>query len=168
MPSPERVHPAVPCLLAWLVPGAGHLRIGRHWPATFVAATVLGLFVSGMALAGFENVSHVRHEWYFALHVLAGLPTLAADLLTADVVPTERLPHRTVGELYTAMAGLLNLVAVADVWARCSQGDPEERRARADAAAAPPGTAADLVAPPAPSPAPSPPSPPAEDSGARG
>lgn len=148
MSDAGRVPPAVPCLLAWLVPGAGHLRIGRRWPALFVAATVYGLFLSGMALAGFENVSHERHPWYFGLHVLAGLPTLAADLLTRGVVVTEPLSHRTVGELYTAMAGLLNLVAVADVWARCDQGDPEDRRA-AHAAAAPAATplgARDLVA----------------------
>jgi len=155
MPAPERVSPAIPCLLAWLVPGAGHLRIGRRWPAVFVASTVLVLFVSGMALAGFENVSRARHPWWFALQAFAGLPTLAADLLTAEVKLTEYLPHRSVGELYTAMAGLLNLVAVADVWARCGHGDPEARRA-APPYEGKPVEARDLVAPPG------------EDAGARG
>ena len=155
MSAPERMSPVIPCLLAWLVPGAGHLRIGRRWPALFVAATVLVLFVAGMALAGFENVSRVRHPWWFALQAFAGLPALAADLLTADVTPTEYLPHRSVGELYTAMAGLLNLVALADVWARCEHGDPESRRA-APQPEEKPVEARDLVAPPG------------EDAGARG
>lgn len=148
MASDARRGPLGPCLAAWLVPGAGHALIGRTVPALFVAATVLGLFVGGMALAGFENVSHVRHPWYFAIQALAGVPAAVADLLTADVTLTELHRHRSVGELYTAMAGLLNLVAVADVWARSTVGDPEARAddaAGAAAAAAP--SARDLVAP---------------------
>jgi hypothetical protein len=116
--------PVLPVLLAWLVPGAGHFAIGRPWPGIFVAAATLPLFVGGMALAGWLNVSPERHPWYFAAHAFIGLPTGIATLLTRTSVPTEPLAYRSAGELYTAMAGLLNLVAIADVWARCRHGDP--------------------------------------------
>ena len=33
-------------------------------------------------------------------------------------------PSATVGTLYSAVAGLLNLMAIADVWARTTRGDP--------------------------------------------
>ncbi len=128
----EPPRPGLAVLLAWLVPGGGHLFIRRPWPALFVAGAVLPLFVLGMHLAGYENVSPVRHSWYFGLQSLAALPTAFATLLTEDVVITRHLPHRSVGVLYTAVAGLLNLMAIADVWARCRRGDPADETATPD------------------------------------
>lgn len=114
-------------LLAWLLPGAGHLAIGRRAPGAVFALAIIPLFAAGLALAGFENVSWERHPWLFALQVLAGAPAGLAALLTKSTVLTDPLPHRSVGDLFTCAAGLLNLVAIADVWARCTAGDPETR-----------------------------------------
>jgi hypothetical protein len=127
MADAERPNPVLPLLLAWLVPGGGHLWLRRPWPALFVATAVLALYAAGMALAHFANVSPERHPYYFAIHSLAAGPTALAALLTQGVQVLEHRPHRSVGELYTAVACLLNLVAVADVWARCRRGDPVAR-----------------------------------------
>lgn len=127
MDATPRRNPVLPLVAAWLVPGAGHFVIGRPWPGVFVAAAVLPVFGAGMALSGFENVHWDRHPWMFGLQVLTGLPAGIGALATRDHVPTEHFRHDTVGDLYTCVAGLLNLVAIADVWARCAAGDPEER-----------------------------------------
>jgi hypothetical protein len=140
-PVPAR-SPVVPAIVAWLVPGAGHALIGRRWPAVFIALGTWPLLVGGLALSGFENVSWDRHPWLFALQGLTGLPAVAAALLTKGVVPPEFHEHHTVGDLFTCVAGLLNVVAIADVWARCVHGDPEERLARAEVR---PRSAEDLV-----------------------
>src|SRR5688572_10265884 len=96
----DRPHPFVPVLLAWLVPGAGHLKIGRLWPGVFVFAAILPLYAAGMALAGFENVSWVRHPIYFwCVHIFGGVLTAVAAFFTQHVVPGERLPHQSTGEL---------------------------------------------------------------------
>jgi hypothetical protein len=155
MAAGERPSPFVPVLLAWLVPGAGHLRIGRLWPGVFVFTAILPLYVGGMALTGYENVSWERHPIYFwAVHVFGGSLTGAAAFLTRHVEPREAMPDRTVGELFTAVACLLNVIAVADVWSRCSRGDPETRaRAREEA---PPDSADAPPAPPPAAPAPAP------------
>ncbi len=127
--------------LAWLVPGAGHLKIGKLWPGVFVFAAVLPLYVGGMALAGFENVSWERHPiWFYAVHVFGGALTAAAAGLTRHVQLAEKFPDQNVGVLFTAVACLLNLIAVSDVWSRCSRGDPESR-AKTSAAEAPPPAA---------------------------
>lgn len=144
MQEPERPHPLVPVLLAWLIPGAGHLKLGRKWPALFIAAAVLPLYFFGMVLTDFENVSLERHPWYFALHAWSGLPTAFATLLTRGREVTQHMPHASVGTLYTAVASLLNLMAMADCWARCKRGDPEAMAERARAIGA-----SDLVSPPA-------------------
>ncbi len=105
--------------------------LGRAWPALWVFAGVLPLFLLGMHLTGYEIVSPVRHPWYFATHVWMGLPSGFAALLTTETVLTEPLPFQEAGRLYTAVAGMLNLMAIADVWARCKRGDPETRPAPA-------------------------------------
>lgn len=113
-----------PVILAWLVPGAGHFAIGRRWPGIFVAGSILPLFFGGMWLAGFVNVNPQAHPWMFGAQVFAGGPALAAAALTTDTVISRFHPYQSAGELYTAIAGLLNLVAIADVIARCAHGDP--------------------------------------------
>lgn len=118
-----------PVILAWLIPGAGHFAIGRRWPGIFVAAAILPLFFGGMALAGFVNVNPGLHPWMFGAQVFAGGPSLAAAALTTDTVISRFHPYQSAGELYTAIAGLLNLVAIADVIARCAHGDPAVARA---------------------------------------
>jgi len=138
--DPERrPSPFLPVLLAWLVPGAGHLKIGRLWPGVFTFAAILPLYVGGMALAGFENVNWERHPIYFwALHVFCGSLTGAAAVFTRHVEVLETLPDKDVGVLFTAVASLLNVIAISDVWSRCRRGDPEDRaKARLDAAASP-------------------------------
>src|SRR5436190_1484241 len=115
-----RPHPFVPVLLAWLVPGAGHLKIGKLWPGVFIFAAVLPLYAGGMALAGFANVNWVTHPIYFwAVHVFGGVLTGAAAFLTQGVEVKERLPDQSTGELFTATACLLNVIAISDVWSRC-------------------------------------------------
>jgi hypothetical protein len=138
MDETRRPHPFLPVVLAWLVPGAGHLKIGRLWPGLFVFAAIVPLYAGGMALAGFENVSWERHPVYFgAVHVFGGLLTGAAELATRHVENHERLADQTTGVLFTAVACLLNVIAISDVWSRCRRGDPEERAARMHATAAP-------------------------------
>ena len=153
MEAARRPSPFVPLLLAWLVPGAGHFAIGRKWPGIFFALAILPLFGVGLVLAGFENVSVARHQFLFILQVLAGLPAIAAEFLTRGSTLTEPLTDRTAGDLYTCVAGLLNLVAMADVWARCAEGDPEERLAKKmredDALLVRPETPVPPAAPPA-------------------
>jgi hypothetical protein len=98
--------------------------------------------------------------YFYAAHIFGGLLTGAAALLTRHVDVREYMADRSTGELFTAVACLLNIVAIADVWSRCSRGDPETRiRARADADAETAAAAAAADAPPqvpsaAPSPAP--------------
>ena len=122
----QKTHrPFVPVLVAWLLPGGGHWIIGRPWPALFVAGGVLPLFLLGLHMTGWEIVSPTRHPYYAIAHVWAGLPALFAWLLNQDTVVTTVLPFEQTGRLYTAVAGMLNLMAIADVWARCKRGDPD-------------------------------------------
>ena len=51
----KRPDPFLPVILAWLVPGAGHLKIGKLWPGVFVFTAILPLYVAGMAILAFPD-----------------------------------------------------------------------------------------------------------------
>src|ERR1700677_491322 len=46
------VSPAVVLLAGWLVPGAGHLLLGKWVRASLLAVSIVGMFAIGVALAG--------------------------------------------------------------------------------------------------------------------
>jgi hypothetical protein len=113
---------ALPVLiLGWLVPGAGHLLLGRKPQAIVIFLTLTITYVFGMYLADFTNVSPSRHPFYFAAYVFSGGPTVVATLLTQSqtltAVPTHfGIATLDIGIVYTAVASLLNVIVVMDAW----------------------------------------------------
>ncbi|MEM9553767.1 MAG: DUF6677 family protein [Acidobacteriota bacterium] len=107
--------------LAWLVPGLGHLRLGRGARAALFFACCLSMLVIGCLLEG-------RMPWAFSgspLERLAtfgglglGLPYLIARLgfdYSGDVTA----PGYEYGGAFIVTAGLMNLLLVLDVWDLC-------------------------------------------------
>ncbi len=126
--SPEAAEPARkplpgPVLFAgWLVPGGGHFLLGRRAPATVFFLAVTLTYLAGMALADFGNVSFERHSYYFLAQIFNGGETLLAWFLTQGVVEDHipihfGIPTREIGILYTAVASLLNIIAMMDSYA---------------------------------------------------
>ena len=55
------------------------------------------------------NVNWVKHPIYFwAVHIFGGVLTGVAAFFTQSVDPQVQLPDQSVGELFTALACLLN------------------------------------------------------------
>src|ERR1035441_4676371 len=50
--TPSRVSPTLALIAGWLVPGAGHLLLGKWIRATLLMASILGMFAIGIALQG--------------------------------------------------------------------------------------------------------------------
>jgi hypothetical protein len=111
--TPWRESAGLAAFLGWLVPGLGHLWLRRPGKALHYFLVVGGAWALGMALADGAAISFSRHPvWLAAQAWLAG-PTVAAAWLLADG-PSARVPLFEVGQLYVAVASLLNVVAVAD------------------------------------------------------
>lgn len=148
-------------VLAWLVPGAGHWFQGRRSKAALFFWTITGLFVFGMVLGQGRVVYakwHPREErrFFFLCQVGVGLPSLPALVaarraaankkhlignldwyMPPDRAELNRLYHTLnrrfeLGTLFTAIAGLLNLLVIYDVCAGPAYGKrpppPEEQR----------------------------------------
>jgi len=119
--TPARPHPVRLLAAAWFFPGLGHWLQGRRLRAVMVSGILIGLFVLGTWLADGTNLSRERHFYYWSGQFLLGGPALLLELLAGDARVTRELPWVDVGLLYGCMAGLLNVLAMLDVWGVAEQ-----------------------------------------------
>jgi hypothetical protein len=121
-PASPQLHPTVPVAATWLFPGLGHWLQGRRRRAVIVAFLLLGLFLVGSWLAAGSNLSRERHFYYWSGQILLGGPAVLGEALFGGLRVTRDLRWGDVGLLYACMAGLLNVLAMLDVY-----GVAEER-----------------------------------------
>jgi hypothetical protein len=106
---------------AWLVPGLGHLLIGKRAKAALYFAVITATFLAGTALAEGRNLSLERDPIYFGAYVFNGGETAIGWLLTRGLELDHPIPNHQLGLTYTAVACLLNIVAMMDFVATCSR-----------------------------------------------
>jgi len=110
-------HAALCAFLAWLVPGLGHWVQGRRLRAAIVAALLLGLLFAGTALAESSNLSRERHFYYWGAQFLSGAPALVLEFASGWPRVEHEIARADTGLLLAALAGLLNVLAMLDVYA---------------------------------------------------
>lgn len=164
--------PELAALLAWLVPGSGHLYAGHPVKGIAALVCVLGLHLAGLFLSRMEAVSLDKeegHPYAFLAQIGVGLPTLVALGYTHGHLPglpparpdyqdaeyVARLPDVDTGLLFTMIAGLLNLLLVHDALsgvpgALVRRLEEERQRERLDAIKAEQARAAAPDRPPPP------------------
>jgi hypothetical protein len=114
--SASRVSPTTALIAGWLVPGAGHLLLGKWIRAALLMASIVGMFAIGIALGGkiySPNTGEPLEMLGFAgdlgTGVLYGIGRLLgwgqAPVLTAIA---------DYGKIFIVVAGLLNVVAAVD------------------------------------------------------
>jgi hypothetical protein len=106
---------------AWLIPGLGHLLIGRRAKALLYFATITITFLAGTALAEGRNLSFERDPIYFGAYLFNAGETGLGWLLTRHLELDHRIPFHQLGLTYTAVACLLNVVAMMDFVATCGR-----------------------------------------------
>lgn len=133
-------------VLAWLVPGAGHLFIGERTRGIIFLVTIAVTFWSGVAIGGVKNtVNPQERSLWFLGQICAGSHTLAV-LAWSKAMPepaekgsTTRYAYgraEEVSVVYTAICGMLNVLIILDALVRA------ERRPIAIPARASPSRAA--------------------------
>lgn len=120
-------------LAAWALPGLGHALLGDIRRGLIIGIAIAALWISGLAIGGVGSIHRERHPFWFLGQALLA-PSLAVQyarntFLVEATAPEDLerdLPGRIVyvpayghtseqGVLYTALAGLLNLLAIIDV-----------------------------------------------------
>jgi hypothetical protein len=132
--SPLRSAPAFQTLLAWLVPGLGHLAQGRRLRAALVFGALVGLLVLGTLLAEGSNLDRERHYYYWGGQLLAGMPALLLEWIHGHGRVAGEIPLAEAGLVFGCLAGLLNVLAMIDVYGGAERehfGSPDAHEAPA-------------------------------------
>jgi hypothetical protein len=114
--SGSKVSPAVALLAGWLVPGAGHLLLGKWVRAALLAGSILCMFGIGLALQGkvyTPNTGDPLDMLGFVGDLGSGVLYGLARLLGWGAV-TVQIAVADYGTKFIVVAGLLNIVCAVD------------------------------------------------------
>ena len=127
--------------LAWVIPGAGHVLLGRFRRGAVIFVTIGALFWSGVMVGGVLTVDQHNARWWLAAQLLTGshglvgfhrqrevyrglerelgeLPPSPIELdarLQEKGIALNDNPGDNIARAYTGIAGMLNLLCVIDV-----------------------------------------------------
>ena len=124
-------------ILAWVWPGLGHISLGERRRGFLVMFGVLFLFLGGVLIGGIDTVDRKDDRLWFLAQALVGPIALVVDFANQSLLKNEPknwveryetgdpqveawlrrkgLGHvNEMGTLYSALAGLMNLVVILD------------------------------------------------------
>jgi hypothetical protein len=108
--------PTLALIAGWLIPGAGHLLLGKWVRGLLIAASILAMFAIGIALQGkvyTPNTGEPLDMLGFAGDLGAGLLYGIARLAGWGQAPV-LIAVADYGTKFIVVAGLLNIVAAVD------------------------------------------------------
>ncbi len=105
----------LPLIAGWLIPGAGHFLVGKWGRGLLLAASILIMFVLGIAMQGkvFSNAHDILEILGFIGDLGNGLLYIGSRILGlgADSVQVTTADY---GTRFIVVAGLLNVIAAVD------------------------------------------------------
>jgi hypothetical protein len=114
-PARSGVLPA--CLLAWVLPGAGHVYLGRRGKGLLFFAAIGALFVLGVAMKSRLQLYLGLEDPLALLFSIAqaaiGAPYFLARALGFEAGQVTAVTYEY-GNTFTAVAGLLNILVILD------------------------------------------------------
>lgn len=140
---PNRFNPLA-AFFGWIIPGLGHFTIGERARGVLILAGVVFLWVCGIFIGGIDSVDRDEDRLWFFAQAGAGPIAFAVDGLNSNLLKsgsvgelidapnTRRDRSRKLqvstfksvahmneyGTLFTALAGLMNIVALLDAGSR--------------------------------------------------
>jgi hypothetical protein len=116
VPGEKSSMPALVLLVGWLIPGAGHLMLGKWVRALLLFVSILGMYLIGLGLAGkvyTPNTGDILDILGFVGQLGMGLFYILARALgwgATSVVNT----LADYGTKFLVVGGLLNIIAAVD------------------------------------------------------
>jgi hypothetical protein len=106
-------------LMGWLVPGAGHLMINEKKHAIIIFITIVLTFVIGLYIGSIGVINPVGAKPWYVAQIMNSPAVAAIGRITATGdYPVFGRPNE-IGQIYTSIAGLLNLLCIVNAvyWA---------------------------------------------------
>ena len=102
-------------LAAWLVPGAGHWVLREKGRAVIIFVTITLLFLTGIYAGSVAVVDPVRERlWYTAQILTSPVVAVVGRVTTSKGYDCFGRPSE-IGQIYTSVAGMLNLLCIINV-----------------------------------------------------
>ena len=106
------------CVAAWMVPGLGHLLLGRKWRALILFAAIVTMFLMGIAMQGeffsTSSGSYLQTLGYFG-ELCVGLAMPAARFF-GYAGGNPLFVSADFGTAYLVAAGMLNTLSILDTY----------------------------------------------------
>lgn len=153
MKKGERIR-GVAFFVGWLVPGAGHVLVGKWKKGLFFFGVLGATYLFGMWISGFRTVTFDDNPFYYVGQFGSGITLLVAKLRSAEkaiIRPGLDPSWFDPGLLYVCVVGLLNLVVMLSLLDPKALGEavPAEGKAASASSAAPaPASASPATAAP--------------------
>ena len=116
IPGERSSLPALALLLGWLIPGAGHMLLGKWMRGLLIFASIVSMYAIGLGLVGkiytpntgevLDMLGFVGQLGMGALYLLARFFSWGATSATTTL--------NDYGSKYLVACGLLNLIAAVD------------------------------------------------------
>jgi len=105
----------LPLIAGWLVPGAGHFLLRKWGRGALLAASILGMFVLGLAMQGklYANAHEILEFLGLAGDLGTGLLYIVGRALDLGSNPVQ-VTTADWGTRFIVVAGLLNIIAAVD------------------------------------------------------
>ena len=101
-------------VLAWLVPGAGHFALNEKKRAAIIFAAIVLTFCAGLYIGSIGVIDPVSAKpWYAAQLMNSPAVAILGYLTRTGNYPVYGRPNE-IGQIYTGIAGLLNLLCIVN------------------------------------------------------
>ncbi len=101
-------------LLGWFVPGAGHIMLGKKRHAAVIFVTIALTFGVGLYIGSIGVINPIGAKPWYVAQVM-NTPAVAAlgQMTRTGDYPVYGRPGE-IGQIYTSIAGLLNLLCIVN------------------------------------------------------
>ena len=99
-------------LLGWLIPGAGYALLRDYKRAVVIFIALVGMFTVGIYVGSFAAIDTTNAKaWYYAQILFSPVVEVIARFVAGRGMLVYGKPA-DIGQLYTSLAGMLNLVCL--------------------------------------------------------
>ncbi|ARN56756.1 DUF6677 family protein [Sedimentisphaera salicampi] len=110
-------------LVGWVVPGGGYFLVRQKKKAAAVFVSLTVLFIAGLYIGSIGVVDRVNSIWwYYPQMVFSPVVAFIGNITASGDFPVYGKPAE-IGQLYTGLAGLLNLICIFKASAVALHGD---------------------------------------------
>lgn len=111
---------------AWAVPGGGHFLIGQRKHALILFLTITLTFLTGLYIGSIGIIDSVGAKpWYLAQLLTSPVVGVIGQIAQKGYYPVAGHPQ-DYAQIYTALAGLLNLLCILNAVYRAYTGIGEK------------------------------------------